>query len=137
MLSPIRDAIGLAAGGFASDFVTAIAMRRLPATLTARLPRWAMQLGVSLLGAVVLRKLGMGRFARPFALGGSVVALNNATYALNFSGVSIAQRTGLADYATLGEAQYGMLGYGDAELLGLGDYAMSSDYPQAPMGWGL
>lgn len=117
---------GVVAGGIATEVVAAMA-KKYTGAIGARVPWWAAELVVAVGGSLLLRKVGLGRFARPFALGGMVIALRDLAGSQQLTGISLARRFGLGDFVTdeqIGELPYGVMGMGDGapELLGIGDY---------------
>lgn len=123
---PIGQAGGFVAGLWLSEFLTGAA-NKVPgfASLPGGYP--VRRAVASLLGGMLLRKFGgpLRRFAMPLTVGGLAGAATDWLRGQQLAGNQVAQRAGLADYAT-------GIGYGGAnELLGYGpttaDYGVMGD----------
>ena len=131
--------VGIVAGMTGAEFGGAVLQKQVFGRLGmgATVPLWAATMLSGVIGAFILRKMGMGKFARPFALGGFVRGLTDLSTGRGFSGLALARKAGLGDYMTAenlsgDDSSYGVLGYnGGVELLGmgrgLGDYMTAGE----------
>lgn len=129
----------IVAGMTGAEFGGAVLRRQVLSRIgmANTVPLWAATMVSGVLGAMLLRKFGLGRFARPFAVGGFVQGIKDIIAAKGLSGASLAVRSGLGDYMTADalngqDDNYGVLGYnGGMELLGngngIGDYMTAGE----------
>jgi len=123
------------AAGLAGYVGVGYLMERLPATwLNSDAKRIAAKIGVSLLAAFALRKVGMGRFAAGIATGGLVAAGVDAARKWGVPGVSGLGEFGIDTSASnlmyAGGAPINMLPGGDEQLNGLGADLGEDEYEE-------